>query len=196
MMDQRWEVAVDATCLQEAAKGALVSPLVDEINERVLEAVKDVLIVQESNQLVVQEDFRDEVFWVLRGSLEGYRTGVAPTAAPSAELPQAESTPVLGADGFGPAELGGLKMLAQADASRIASLDAFAANNGTTRLLLIDRINELALASPFGDLIVDSSTPIPLLFDEASQYVAALLNRSEAFLRESNHAAHPTEDSH
>lgn len=46
----------------------MVGPLIDEINGHAVTAARDILIVTEGETHVVQEDFRDEVYCVLRGS--------------------------------------------------------------------------------------------------------------------------------
>lgn len=186
-----WEAPERAPVLAAAAQGALVGPLVDEINEHAVDAIGDVLIVHEGDLLVVQEDFRDEVYWVLRGSLEGF--GAAPTTAPVAAsgppaMPQSpaaspELAPTVGAetDGFGPLELRVLSILTGNTGVGPALAD-LAADHLTTPLLLLDRTNELALTSSYGDLVVDVDRTPPILMPDAEEYVAALVARVQPLL--------------
>lgn len=172
-----WEVPAADPALAAAAGGALVAPLLDEINERAVDALGDVLIVHEDGRLVLQDDFRDEVYWVLKGTLDGFGAPTGSTSA-SATPPAPAAVAPVDTDGFGPTELRVLALLSHADvAAGSAGLAAYAAGQGTTPLLLLDRVNELALASTYGDLVVDQDAAQPMLFAEAAPYVLDLLAR-------------------
>lgn len=178
-----WEVPAADPALVAAAGGALVAPLLDEINERAVDGLGDVLIVHEDGRLVLQDDFRDEVYWVLKGTLDGFGAATATAAAGSvtASAPASGRSAVaarVDTDGFGPTELRVLALLADPDATAgTAALAAYAAGQGTTPLLLLDRVNELALASAYGDLLVDQDAAPPVLYAEAASYVSDLLAR-------------------
>jgi hypothetical protein len=133
-LTSEWELEAADPRLSAAAGTALVGPLIDEINGHAVTAARDILIVTEGETHVVQEDFRDEVYCVLRGSLEGFGQDV--------EIPpQSEDT-----FGFGPTEMEALRILIGGDeVSEL--LEALGASSGLSALLLVDRLNELALAS-------------------------------------------------
>jgi hypothetical protein len=171
-----WEVPATDPRLSTAAGGALVGPLIDEINGYSVTTLGDLLIVPEGDLYVVQEDFRDEVYCVLRGSLEGYGKPRSDTDAQGSE-----AAPELEADGygFGPAELEALRLLLSGD-DVDRKLDELGAAQGTSALLLIDRVNELALASPHGDLLVDADQIPPALIEDGREWVASLLARFPA----------------
>jgi hypothetical protein len=170
-----WEVPATDPRLSIAAGGALVGPLIDEINGYSVTAVGDLLIVPEGDLYVVQEDFRDEVYCVLRGSLEGYgepRSDTAPEAQGPAAAPELEADSY----GFGPAEIETLRLLLSGyDVDR--KLDELSAAHGSSALLLIDRVNELALASPHGDVLVDAGQIPPALIEDGREWVTSLLAR-------------------
>ena len=188
-----WEASALHSALAVAAGGALVGPLVDEINEHAVSRLGDILVVHEDALLVVQEDFRDEVYWVLTGTLDGFgvpATPVTPTApasaggtptvgAPTTATPAAVSGPMPSTDGFGPLELRALAVLAgiRAVMAPADTLDALASEHATTTLLLLDRVNELALDSPYGDLVIDVDATPPLVYDDALSYITDLLTR-------------------
>ncbi len=183
-----WESAENDPDLNAATAGALIGPLVDEINERAVRVLGDVLLVTEENTLVVQEDFRDEVHWVLNGSLDGFsdRRGLpAPANAlpvsPSGRVPTAADQP--DTDGFGPIELRVLAIIAVGGPGVPASVSKAAREQATTPLLLVDRINEAALASPYGDILVDAGASPLVLLEDAREYVVALLDRVRSILQ-------------
>jgi hypothetical protein len=168
-----WELASTDPRLSAAACGALVGPLIDEINGNSVTAVGDLLIVPEGDLYVVQEDFRDEVYCVLRGSLEGYGKPKSVTA-PDCQVPAATPEPEADSCGFGPAELEALRLLLSGD-DVDRKLEELGAAHGSSALLLIDRVNELALASPHGDVVVDGSQDPPTLIDDGRDWVASLV---------------------
>jgi TerB N-terminal domain/TerB-C domain len=185
-----WEASPADPALLAAAGGALVGPLIDEINERVVDAVGDVLVVHEDTLLVIQEDFRDEVYWVLRGTLDGF--GALPTTAsqgavgaaamprPGVDVPPIPAVATREApstDGFGPLDLRVLSIVTGPPSDAAALLGTLARENGLTPLLLLDRVNEVALESPFGDLVIDVDASPPAVHEDAQEYVAELLSR-------------------
>lgn len=56
-------------------------------------------------------------------------------------------------------------------------LEALGAPSGLSPLLLIDRLNELALASPHGDVIVDAGQDPPALIEDGREWVSSLVAR-------------------
>ncbi|MEJ7812238.1 MAG: TerB N-terminal domain-containing protein [Gemmatimonadaceae bacterium] len=170
-----WELPDTSALLASAAGGALLGPLVDEINERSAEHAGDVLLVHEGAQLVVQEDYRDEVHWVLRGSLDGFGDGsTLPPVPDRAGAPLREDWPD---KAFGPVEMQALAIVAAGSPGTPESLHALAETNGLTPLLLLDRVNEAALGSSYGDICVDVGHSPPILLEDARGYVTELLER-------------------
>lgn len=173
---EKWEVALSSALLAQATGGALLMPLVEEINQSAQRTIGDVLIVVERDSLVVQEDFRDEVYWVLKGTLEGF-DGTTVALPPLLGESATESTGV-GIDGYDSRDMHVLAIL-QFDPSSVESrLNTYAAAVMSTPLLLLDNLNERAIASSFGDIVVDPGTSPPTLLDDARLYVAALLANS------------------
>ncbi|HEV2643125.1 MAG TPA: tellurite resistance TerB C-terminal domain-containing protein, partial [Candidatus Elarobacter sp.] len=178
-----WEAPETSSEVTAAASGALVRPLVDAINESAVDTLGDVLIVSEGDTLVVQEDFRDEVYWVLKGTLDGFSAMIASSTASTTEQsvatpPQSNvpNQPMLDSDGFGPGDLRALEMIARGTGVETALSD-LAATEATTPLLLLDRLNECALRSSFGDIVVDADQKPPIVLEDARDYVDALLAR-------------------
>lgn len=183
-----WEAPETASEIIAAASGALVRPLVDAINESAMDAIGDILIVTEQDSIVVQEDFRDEVYWVLNGTLDGFSAiiGSSPTHAPQQSIGMETRTNVVNAsmldtDGFGPGDLRALEIVARGCAVNPALID-LAATEATTPLLLLDRLNDCALRSSFGDIIVDADQTPPIILEDAREYVDALLTRMPSLI--------------
>jgi hypothetical protein len=179
-----WESEEHAPALSAATSGKLIAPLVDEINERALDAIHDVLIVNEGDDLVVQEDFRDEIHWVLEGSLEGFhergatqRTTPVTVTTGDAATPSPRVAKQPDTDGFGPVELHALAIIASGGPDADVRLAEAAAERATTPLLLVDRINECALASSYGDIVLDAGESPPAILEDALGYVNELLHR-------------------
>jgi hypothetical protein len=167
-----WELPASDPRLVSAAGGALVGPLVDEVNGHTMTSLGDLLIVPEGELYVLQEDFRDEVYCAIRGSLEGF--GIAPPESPSSQPAYPNAVSDADSFGFGPAELQTLRLLSGAQ-DATSALEEHARAEGSTVLLLLDRVNELALASPHGDNVVDTGGTPPALIDDGREWVAALL---------------------
>ena len=64
LMNSDWECPVDA--IQSAFPGEFISVIIDEINNNALETVGDNLILEEDGLLVVLEDYRDEIEYILQ----------------------------------------------------------------------------------------------------------------------------------
>jgi hypothetical protein len=175
-----WEVSADDAALQAAARGALIAPLLDEINQSALDSIGDILVVLEAGTLVLQEDYRDEVYFALRGDLEGFSAApgssapVVPAVNPSSKAQGAEASgPEIGA--FGPVEMRALSLIEAGGLDVEAKLTALASENVTTTLLLVDRVNECGLSSTHGDIILDGDAAPPAIIEDARSFVGELL---------------------
>lgn len=178
-----WELPEQSPALRAAAGGALLGPIVDQINEASVAAVGDVLIAAEDGQYIVADDFRDEVHWIVKGTLEGFQTPPPPgiSTSPAAASP-ADTAPAAGSGHpdlaqFGPAELAVLQVLTGHSAAVPARLDVLATSLGTMPLPLLDQTNEVALASSYCDLMIDTTASPPTLLREAETYARELLAR-------------------
>jgi hypothetical protein len=182
------ELREDHTTLLTAVGGALVGPLVDEINEHALESIGDVLVVHEGETLVVQEDYRDEVYFVLMGHLDGFSStsGGGPAAPVDADpgLRARVSTPLAESEVFGPLEVQVLVVISAAGPEAGSQLTELASANATTVLLLVERVNECGLASSHGDIILDGDAAPPAIIEDAQDFVQALLTRQASMTPE------------
>jgi hypothetical protein len=173
-----WEIGIGDAALADAAGGALVAPLITELNHHALLSVGDVLIVQEGEKLVVEEDFRDEVYWVVRGTLDGFLHGSTPPSIevnPSASKDTKEAENSAATEGFELRDLQSLSTISLGGPDVTNRLSEIAARNAATPLLLIDHINEVGLACSYGDLLVDGTTTPPSIMADAIGYVSDLL---------------------
>jgi hypothetical protein len=165
-----WELPENSDELIAATGGVLVGPLVDEVNGCALEALGTALIVREADRLVVQEDYRDEVYYIVRGNLDGFSPVVAPAhATPSA------SHPLEAVHSFGPVELQTLLAIVDGANGGPAALAALAAAHASTPLMLVDSLNERAVDSSYGDIIVDADANPPAILEDAEEFVASIL---------------------
>lgn len=173
-----WEIDSTAPTLLAATGGALVGPLVDEINEQMMESVGDILIVHEGENFIVEDDLRDEVHWVMKGTLDGFTsiTGMASLDDPESSTDEGMREPPM-VDGFGPFELQVLATIFRTPNREENTLASLAAARGITPLLLLDHLNEIALASPYGDILFDGEASPPILLPETIDYVRQLLER-------------------
>jgi hypothetical protein len=179
-----WQLPADHARLTTAVGDVLIAPLVDEVNEHALEMIGDVLLVHEGELLLLQEDYRDEVYFVLKGNLEGFSSAFAGAharsvqsrPAPVARLRDASAE----AESFGPLEVQVLTVIAEGGADSGRRLTALASTNATTRLLLVDRVNECGLASAHADIILDGDAVPPAIIEDAQDFVQALLARTRS----------------
>lgn len=191
-----WEVEMSLPDLEADCNGALLQPLIEEINARSQATLRQPLIVRENELLVLQEDLRDEVYWVIKGSLEGFARNVDQQGASqlknvlksgvAGERAESGDFGIGNADGFDAAELQALLVL-NGEIDVVEELSALATSIGQTPLLLLDRINEVALDGPCGDLIVDCEAVIPAILPDAREYVEELLMRTEVALHATHH---------
>lgn len=172
-----WEADETSADLSAAVDGVLVGPLVSAINARAQESLSTDLVVREGTRLVVQEDYRDEVYHVINGHLDGFdRTAQSARTTSSGSSATADvSFPSF--DGFGPIELQALLAVAGPEEDRNGALATLAMSNASTPLLLLDQVNSAGLASPYGDILVDGESSPPAVLPDAQDYVDALLAR-------------------
>lgn len=185
-----WEVEDSLPLLSEACSGVLLAPLIDEINAKSQMTLRQALIVREESLLVLQEDLRDEVYWVIEGSLEGFvQTREGHETTKSDEATPAVTSAIDGnldfgvasTDGFEAAEIRALHILASGE-DVLAELSSLATASGLTPLILLDRINEIGLTCSCGDLIVDCDAPVPVIRPDAAAYVEKLLERTHSLV--------------
>lgn len=167
-----WEVPEDAPDLASAVDGVLIAPLVEMINARSNEVLVTDLVVREGNVLVVQEDYRDEVYWIVNGHLDGFaRSGVPAIASVSVDESFA------GLTGFGPVEFRALMLIAAGGDDTFDELSALAEAHHSTVLILVDQLNACGLTSPHGDILVDADATPPTILPDAYEFVGTLLAR-------------------
>jgi hypothetical protein len=190
-----WEVEISSPDLEADCNGALLQPLIEEINARSQATLRQPLIVRENELLVLQEDLRDEVYWVIKGSLEGFARSVVQgssqlingsNSSVAGEIAESGDFGIGNTDGFDAAELQALHVL-NGEINVVVELSELATSIGQTPLLLLDRINEVALDGPCGDLIVDCEAVIPAILPDAREYVEELLMRTEVALHATQH---------
>ncbi len=179
LVDAGWELPEHADALIAATGGVLIGPLMDEINGHSLEVIGTGLIVREAQHLVIQEDYRDEVYFIMRGNLDGFTPAVASTG--TAE--HAGLAPVA-LQAFGPVELQTLVVIVGGAGDVAQALSSLAAAHTSTPLLLLDHLNECAVDSAYGDILVDADASPPAILPDAHEFVATLLAHIEHSARE------------
>ncbi len=183
-----FEVHERSPLLTAAAGGALIAPLVDEINERAVASLGDVLCVYEGKLLILQEDYRDEVCWALQGNLDGLRTvagmpSTSPVLAAEVQVASGSEAPagaMAPSESIGPVEVEALALIVAGGPGVSAALLTLAAANASTLLLLVDRVNGCGLESAHGDILVDGDAEPPVILDDAMAFVVGLLARTGA----------------
>ncbi|MAS33615.1 MAG: hypothetical protein CL610_06400 [Anaerolineaceae bacterium] len=149
---QQWEIAQDIA--QAILDGEFLNVVLDRINERAIEQLADQLVVIEGNNIVVTEDYRDEIEHLLANPVP-IASGVAPSEQPLYEdldptwtnfvnKMQAHHWEALNA------------LLVGEDVT--ARLDGIARSAYITSNLLVDQINEFALDS-IGDIVIEAGDP-------------------------------------
>lgn len=162
-----WEAETDT--VHAVLEGEFLNVVLDRINERALELLGDQLIFTENDQLVVTEDYRDELAHLLShpSSQEMEQTGGTPTAlyddlttewAEFVSKMQPHHWEALSA------------LLIQEDV--VVRLDAIARSVYTTLTLLIDEINDFALEC-IGDIVIEGGEP-PKIEHEDFETIRAL----------------------
>jgi hypothetical protein len=175
LLSAGWEAGVHDSSLVQAAGGLLVQPLINELNHQALLNLGSILVVQEGDQFVVEDDFRDEVYMVVHGTLDGFSRettdprGTAPTSVTTASNDTLDSAH---AEGFGPLDFQALRIIFLGGPDIASRLSEMASSNATTPLLLIDRINEVGLACSYGDLLINANTTPPSVMDDAVPFIA------------------------
>lgn len=180
LVDAHWELAISDERMLAASGGALLESLIAEVNNRLRDQISGTLLVIENGIVVVQDDYRDEVYYACRGTLTGFARDVSAVSASTVAEASPVSDAYADAHGFSPVEMRAVGLISRGGASMADDLATLAATNATTPLLIIDRINELALASPYGDLVIDTLTSPPTIIEEAAPYVSSLLASTPA----------------
>jgi len=164
----QWEV--ETATIDALLDGAFLTVVLDRINERAIDLLGDQIIFIEGNALVVTEDYRDELEYL-----------IDQTTSMLEAIPQAESSANL--DGLTPEWayfVSQMKpyhwetlhaLLTQQDVQ--SRLDGIARSSYSTVDLLIDEINEFALSS-IGDIVIETGD-IPVVEEEDVESLRSLL---------------------
>jgi hypothetical protein len=179
LVDSDWELHRDDRALLAAVGGVLIDPLVDEINGYSTHSLGVALVVREADRLVVQEDYRDEVYYIVRGNLDGFIAEAGTKAAPATS----DDAPSI-LQSFGPVELQTLVAIAGGAADGAQVLAALAVAHTATPLLLIDRLNECAVDSTYGDILVDVDADPPVILVDAVEIVDEVLRHVRRYSNE------------
>ena len=173
MMKNDWECALDT--LEAAFKGEFVNVIIDDINERAYEEIGDSLIVEEGDQWVIDEGYRDEIEYILNRS--DYRGQIA-------DSPLKENLfeePVLSADPW-VAFAGQLQNYQREALAAISSgiyaessLQAIAMREYLSVDDIIYQVNELAEEHLGDSLIENDGFLTPIIVKEAQQRLKYIL---------------------
>lgn len=180
LVDAHWELAASDERMIAAAGGALLESLIADVNNRLREQISGTLLVIENGIVVVQDDYRDEVYYACRGTLAGFARDASPVGGSTVAGSNPASDAYADAHGFSRTEMRALELISRGGASMADDLATLTSANATTPLLIIDRINELALTSPYGDLLIDTLASPPTIIGEAASYVSSLLASTSA----------------
>jgi len=155
-------------------EGSSLNTELDAINERAAQILGDALIFEENDQLVVAEDYRDELEFILEHP-DYAETRVMPSEASASSETYSELTDDWAtlAQRMRPhhwealaALIGGIEVGVR--------LNAIARSAYTTANQLVDEINEFALDS-IGDIVVDTEPDVPQIEEEDIEGIQALL---------------------
>jgi hypothetical protein len=173
LRDNNWETSSDRipTNLFE---GSFLNTELDAINERATQVLGDALIFEENGQVVVAEDYRDEIEFILN-----HPDYVEARVLTSKADPSSETYDDLTEDWATFAQqmqphhwealaalIGGIEVNVR--------LDAIARSSYTTPYQIIDEINEFAMDS-IDDIVVDTEADVPQIEDEDIEGIQALL---------------------
>lgn len=163
-----WEARSDA--VQPILQGQFLNVVLDRVNEKSADLLGDWLIFQEGEDLVVAEDYRDELrylFTCARGS---------PTEAEPSHISDYDDLApewAAFANHMQPHHWEALNALLMAE-DVAARLDGIARSAYTTMDLLIDEINEFALSS-IGDIVIEANDP-PAIEEEDVENLHLLID--------------------
>ncbi|MCL4732905.1 TerB N-terminal domain-containing protein [Patescibacteria group bacterium] len=173
LKDNNWEV-IPGSIPDVLFEGSFLNTELDTINDRAARVLGDALIFEENARLVVAEDYRDEIEFILNHP-------------DYAETSRADSVPADSAQRYSDltedwaafaqkmqphhwealaALIGGVEVEVR--------LSAIARSAFTTPHQLVDEINEVALDG-IGDIVVDTESDIPQIEDEDIEGINALL---------------------
>jgi len=167
MMDSNWEAEQDDAQMMLDAE--FLNVVLDRLNEKSIELLGDQLIFLEGNILVVTEDFRDEIAHLLTASEVEEMPSLHQDEAVYDELEPEWAEFVSQIRSHHWEALNAL--LVGEDV--IARLDGIARGAFSTVDLLIDEINEAALAS-IGDIVIETGEE-PVIEDEDVESLSALV---------------------
>jgi len=151
---QAWEA--DAGTVAAAMPGAFVEPLVDRVNALALDELGDILVADEGEAKVVAEDYRDELEYLL----EQRDAVVAASPAPEGADDLPEEWAELLAGLAEPHRAALRAILEHQDPT--GELARIAAEHVTMPELLVDSINEVAVAT-IGDVIIEPGSVPPVV---------------------------------
>ncbi|MBB5235572.1 TerB N-terminal domain-containing protein [Deinococcus budaensis] len=136
--------------------GSFLSSLVDQVNEAAQARLGDVLLAEEHGALVVLEDYRDELEYLLALTAQDPRA-TAPASGPWTDL----------ARRLTPLQLVVLQRLGHAPVP-LRDLDALALQHGTMGSVVLEEMNAAALDT-VGDLLTDPYLD-PITLEEAHRF--------------------------
>jgi hypothetical protein len=166
---QRWEV--ETSSVDSLLDGEFLSIVLDRINERAFDVLGDQIIMLEGDNLIVTEDYRDELEYLLNQT-----TSPEPVAPPNKPLPNFENLAPEWASfvvQMRPNHWEALHVLFSGQ-DVLARLEGIARSSYTTVDLLIDEINGFALAS-IGDIVIESGDT-PTVEEEDVESLRSLLS--------------------
>lgn len=173
LRDNNWETS-SGSIPTDLFEGSFLNTELDAINEQAVQVLGDALIFEENGQVVVAEDYRDEIEFILNHPDYVESRVLASKADPSSEtyddLTEDWAT---FAQQMQPhhwealaALIGGIEVNVR--------LNAIARSAYITPHQIIDEINEFAMDS-IGDIVVDTEADIPQIEDEDIEGIQALL---------------------
>ena len=167
LMRQHWEA--DDTLLAKEFPDVILEQAVDHINELALNCLGDMLVMSENTKLVVAEDYRDELEFLIA---DGFGVKAAE------ERGKRVGGPPKGWDEFSVQlqdyQLQVLTAITVKDAA-LDKLRQIAAARATMPEVLIDSINELA-QNTVGDIIIDTNVFPPVVEEEDLEMVRKVLS--------------------
>lgn len=186
LKDNNWEV-ISGSIPDDLFEGSLLNAELDTINDRAVRILGDALIFEENARLVVAEDYRDEIEFILEHPdyAEASALGLKVAASAQTYSELTEDWAVF-AEKMQPHHWEALAALVGGVEIEVR-LSAIARSAYTTPHQLVDEINELALDS-IGDIVVDTEADIPQIEDEDIEGIHALLAwASQTVLLEGQH---------
>jgi hypothetical protein len=173
LQENGWE---SPSAVLQAAVGEdhFLSVELDKINEVAYESIGDSLIFEENGELVVAEDYRDEIEYILKHPDYKSQT-VVPAVVGTHDKDYADLGPELAtfAQRLKPQHWEALAAIVAAIDVNIR-LEAVARSAFTTADLLIEDINTFALEA-LGDIVIDTSGESPIIEDKDTEGLNSLI---------------------